>query len=570
MFLPNAASCTDGTACTVGDVCVSGACKSGKTVVCDDGNPCTSDWCDPAAGCQLAANATLCDDNSACTASDQCAGGKCLGINVSCDDGNACTVDSCDPKAGCAHAANTAPCNDGNACTLGDACALSACLPGAATICDDGDPCTDDSCAPKSGCVFAPNNAFCTTSLVGWWHFAEGTGTTAKDSSGHGHTLTLTGGATWQGGFNDYAPKFDGKSGFAEAASASDLQFNKSVTIEARVRIDGATGTYQMAVSKHLDVRLGVTPSLVPFGSVRLANGSWHDFSGGAALATGTWHHLALTYDGATERIFVDGLPVASKQPPGGGALMVSNYALNIGRSTEGAYFWNGAIDEVRLFNTARNDAQILEDATLLQRYDLDDGQGAVAQDLSGNAFDLKVVGAQWVAGVAGKALQFNGKDNYAAIAKTDGLDLNGSTRFSLSTWLNWSSAHCGMINLRPFYVLHLACSGTNSPMLFYIGQGGAWYPVTSPLSYAAGSWHHVVGTYDGSALRLYVDGKLVASTPRTGGIGKGGDGSGNWFVIGKDYDQTVDQRWFDGKIDGVRVYSRVLSAAEVATLAAP
>jgi hypothetical protein len=64
--------------------------------------------------------------------------------------------------------------------------------------------------------------------------------------------------------------------------------------------------------------------------------------------------------------------------------------------------------------------------------------------------------------------------------------------------------------------------------------------------------------------MRLYVDGLEVVNAPATGPIASSGDGAGNWFVIGKDYDQTYTGRWYDGKIDGVRWYSRALDATEV------
>ena len=44
---------------------------------CDDGNPCTDDTCDPATGCQHAANTASCSDGSECTLADQCNGGQC-------------------------------------------------------------------------------------------------------------------------------------------------------------------------------------------------------------------------------------------------------------------------------------------------------------------------------------------------------------------------------------------------------------------------------------------------------------------------------------------------------------
>jgi subtilisin-like proprotein convertase family protein len=65
-------------------------------------------------------------------------GGWCLELaslcssNADCGDGNPCTDDSCDPQTGCVFVNNTTPCDDGNVCTPGDACAGGACVPGPA------------------------------------------------------------------------------------------------------------------------------------------------------------------------------------------------------------------------------------------------------------------------------------------------------------------------------------------------------------------------------------------------------------------------------------------------------
>ena len=158
----NTFPCEDGDACTVGDACSDGACAGGALQGCDDGNPCTADVCDPAAGCVHAAAAGACDDGSACTSGDACVSGACVGEPIPCDDGNVCTNDSCDPVSGCQHAPNDHPCEDADACTLGDTCAADGtCAGGPPPTCDDGNVCTASSCDPAVGCVHPPNEAPC-------------------------------------------------------------------------------------------------------------------------------------------------------------------------------------------------------------------------------------------------------------------------------------------------------------------------------------------------------------------------------------------------------------------------
>ena len=161
-FLPNEAACNDGDMCTLDDTCTQAECLGGATLNCDDSNPCTNDTCNPLLGCKHTNNMAPCDDLDPCTLQDQCVGGMCVGTGAAdCEDGNPCTTDYCDPMAGCTHVTNAVSCDDGNACTFGDKCQGGTCAAGQQVACIDGNPCTDDSCDPGAGCLFEPNTLPC-------------------------------------------------------------------------------------------------------------------------------------------------------------------------------------------------------------------------------------------------------------------------------------------------------------------------------------------------------------------------------------------------------------------------
>ena len=161
-WVHNNAPCQDGSACTLGDACLDGDCLPGPEKDCDDGNVCTTDSCDPGAGCLHTPAGGLCDDGNQCTEGDSCQGSVCApGGALQCDDNNLCTTDSCTPETGCVFQANTAPCDDGDACTMGDLCGGGACLAGGAVDCNDGNPCTDDGCLQDTGCFHKNNQAAC-------------------------------------------------------------------------------------------------------------------------------------------------------------------------------------------------------------------------------------------------------------------------------------------------------------------------------------------------------------------------------------------------------------------------
>ncbi len=155
-------ACSDGDMCTNGDMCKSGKCAPGVAAICNDGNPCTDDSCKQDKGCIHAQSTKPCDDGNACSKGDVCAGGQCApGQALKCDDGDGCTDDACNPASGCTQTVNSAACDDGDACTAKDMCAGGKCTSGSQLACDDGNVCTKDACDKAKGCTQTPVSAAC-------------------------------------------------------------------------------------------------------------------------------------------------------------------------------------------------------------------------------------------------------------------------------------------------------------------------------------------------------------------------------------------------------------------------
>jgi hypothetical protein len=160
---PDDIPCNDLNACTFDETCQAGTCTDGTPVVCNDNNPCTTDNCNPTStgGCFVVPNnAASCSDGNACTAGDHCAGGTCVpgSQTTNCDDSKVCTGDQCNINNGCFHIDLQTECTDGNACTDGDVCGNGICNPGSPLMCNDDNPCTDDSCDTSLGCKYLPDD----------------------------------------------------------------------------------------------------------------------------------------------------------------------------------------------------------------------------------------------------------------------------------------------------------------------------------------------------------------------------------------------------------------------------
>ena len=106
----------------------------------------------------------------------------------------------------------------------------------------------------------------------------------------------------------------------------------------------------------------------------------------------GNWHHVAATFDGTTRSIYWDGVLKGSDHPGGHNVTYSDN--LNIAATNNGEYF-DGAIDEVRIWSVGRSQAQIQDNmnsvipvnsAGLSAYYRFDEGTGTVAADATGNA----------------------------------------------------------------------------------------------------------------------------------------------------------------------------------------
>jgi len=160
------ATCNDGNACTINDVCSVGVC-AGTLRDCSHLNgPCTIGVCNPANGSCRAVPANSggdCSDGIPCTYDDFCWNGVCVGFERDCSPlDDACNVGVCNELTGECEPQGVndgATCDDGSLCTLLDACAGGACV-GEPTDCTGfDDDCHVGVCDPLSGeCRAAPAN----------------------------------------------------------------------------------------------------------------------------------------------------------------------------------------------------------------------------------------------------------------------------------------------------------------------------------------------------------------------------------------------------------------------------
>src|SRR5262249_52947179 len=165
----------DGDACTQSDSCQAGACVGANPVVCSALDQChDAGTCDPASGTCSSPNEPrvgACTGGGASTQSDTCQAGACVGANpVVCSALDQChDAGTCDPASGtCSTPSkpNGSACTDGDACTQSDSCQAGACVGANPVVCSALDQCHDaGTCDPASGTCSnpsKPNGSACT------------------------------------------------------------------------------------------------------------------------------------------------------------------------------------------------------------------------------------------------------------------------------------------------------------------------------------------------------------------------------------------------------------------------
>jgi len=200
----------------------------------------------------------------------------------------------------------------------------------------------------------------------------------------------------------------------------------------------------------------------------------------------------------------------------------------------------------------------------------LDEGTGTNASDSSGNNNGGTIYGATWAGsgnGMFGDALSFDGTDDYVEVADSSSLDLTGS--ITVEGWINLTSfsqpatvaakwKDTGGTNGRG-YLLTVATDGTPR---FYISTDGSNYPRATGSALSLNTWYHLAGTYDGTSIKLYVNGTLVATTPQAGAMFLNSEP----LLIGANdgYGGTA-RKFTNGVIDEVRIWDRALTITEIA-----
>jgi hypothetical protein len=191
------------------------------------------------------------------------------------------------------------------------------------------------------------------------------------------------------------------------------------------------------------------------------------------------------------------------------------------------------------------------------------EGIGLKTLDLSGNGNDGIISGAVWFEGRCGKALQFDGIDDYVNCGSGAALNISGEGAFA--AWIKIDnpeqSDSMKIMSSKNASDATVGYELEYNPGLNYLSISGGGSNVGSAQNVDLDtSWHHVVAVIKGTTAELYLDSYNRTTDTTVGPLVS----SGYPLQIGR---QSLGGDYFKGLIDEVRVYNRALSEDEVSTI---
>lgn len=455
-------------------------------------------------------------------------------------------------------------------------------------------------------------------SQVGYWKFDEGFGNTANNSGNHGSPLngSITS-ATWTNdGKMKKALSFNGTSSYVSLGDFYD-QESDSYTLSAWIK---PTSTLTTASTSQLIFDKTAANSNYEFGW-----STWSSSKGlcfytyksptnynvcySTTLTAGTWYHVVVTHNQTSATIYLNGQQVAT----GPISIVANTTALQIGRRAVGDRYFDGTIDEVKVYNYALTADEVKIDynagkaltlgvlgtdasgnpSNSLDRsycppgdttatcspiayWNFEQTASNDVTDFSGNNNTGSFEGStapRFKPGKIGTAGNFNGSDEFVYVSDLNNA-IDGISALSVSAWVNNTApANSAPIARKGYtggskweFKFGGSSTGGSDDIDFIIENGASTAECysTSDLI-AANTWTHVAVSYDGTQssnttkVRLYINGTSQALTC-TGTVPSTLSSNDDYVELGKN-----STKYWTGLMDEVRIYNYARTPAQIA-----
>ena len=207
--------------------------------------------------------------------------------------------------------------------------------------------------------------------------------------------------------------------------------------------------------------------------------------------------------------------------------------------------------------------------SVLLSHWELDEGTGTETADSANTGTGTLQNGAAWTTGRLAGSVSLDGVDDYIALPP---FDVKGSA-MTLTAWVRNTGSPTGVLQPfvakegaegGPYWVLGLGQTSTGLNRLrFRLRTGSSSTLVASSGNLLLNTWYHAAATYDGTTMRLYLNGTEVGSMAASGSVSNGNKVP---VYIGR---SPEGSSYLHGAIDDVRIYSSALTSVEIEALVA-
>lgn len=409
---------------------------------------------------------------------------------------------------------------------------------------------------------------------------------------------------------------FNGTSDKIDLGIPASLNFERTDAFSAQQWIKTKTADNQIIVSKY-DGSRGWTFFVVSDGTLRLslintANTNQIRCSTTKTVADGTWHHVAFTYTGSSAasgvKIYIDGVnqTLTCDLDTLSATIINSNANINIGAYSHNATYFNGSIDEVRIYNTAISESiisasyiaastnpdtlhpttdtviksegaaaqkiqtgQLPIDSATVGYWTMDEtgGTGAYIKDTSANANNGTPTGTTSGKGVVKTSRNFDGTDDVVNIGDVTILD--GATQGTISVWINpdtlpGASDYNSVVAKADFSAagnaFFIRMNGLEGVRFAVRDASGNQISCDTAVLPSAGVWTHIYATFDTSdTCYVYMNGLLQGNY--TNSAFTSVQNTTTTLKIGAS--NYASELFFDGRIDEVVIRNVAGSAHE-------
>lgn len=441
--------------------------------------------------------------------------------------------------------------------------------------------------------------------------FDEGSGTTTVyDKSGNGlhGTMNTFSENAWVPGKFGSALNFDGISDYITVPttnfSSTDYTYEAWVYPKVLAVDDSFFTLHDGAGGDELRIDVDDSPD---FDVV--SNGTGGVVNGTNDVVVNRWYHVAVTRSGSEITLYINGV-VNATGTDGTAYTIGSPLGIGADNSSTASKFFTGPIDEVRIYNYARTQQQVVEDmngghptggspiGSQALHWKFDEMYGTTTYDGLGYS-NGTITGALWNSGnitgscAVNTCLSFDGAADAVTIpTASDGyVDFGGAEAFTVSLWADLDEDNLPTGTQEDALVAKWqdALSDYRSYRLFVSNDGSNKIIITAEIydestdqsitaAYNTGllelspsGMTHVAFTFNGGTsgaagdLKLYLNGMLKAENTANGSF-LGMEDTASDFTVG-DYDTTdvaTDHTSYDGVIDEVKVYSSALTQDQI------